>query len=649
MKKEVIENLKDKFTKKNLVSYIPVIIIRILFLFTIALKTEMFTVLTNICYDEGRKKLFVSAIYLMFTGEHTIFHLMFALGLFSIGYLFTKKGQYIFYFVSNLLMSILAIMDLSYYRANDDFLGFKNIFYPGTFNITGRQIFYSNKYYIAFFYDIIAIIVIVYIGIIIGNLCENRSAINSQENSILLKINNIKKAILSRPKFGILRFISIIICISIVISVKSNKIVVPDTRTYRGIFTKSWNVEDTVSYAGVVGYHYIEGYNLLKDGINGIITKEDKKKVKNWIDYNREDIPDNEYRGVLRNKNVIIIQVESLENFVINKKTNGKEITPFLNKLSKESIYFSSIYQQNNAASSIDCDFMVNTSIFPLGGNTITAIAHSQNTYKNSLPRVLKSEGYNTSTAHAEITGNFSWGETHKNSFGVDNIYDVNTFSVKEVVGYGISDKCLYPQVAEKLASTKKPFLYQFATLSSHGPFNIDKKYRTLNLPKEIDESYLGGYFESINYADRQLENFFNILGSNRLLDDSVVVILGDHTGVHKYYNDEIQNLDYEDGWWKDQDYKIPMFIYANGINPKEVIASGGQVDLLPTLLYMMGVDKDKYENTSMGRNLINTNRDATIRPDGTIYGEPKDEEEIAHLKEAYEIGSIIINKNYYK
>ena len=96
--------------------------------------------------------------------------------------------------------------------------------------------------------------------------------------------------------------------------------------------------------------------------------------------------------------------------------------------------------------------------------------------------------------------------------------------------------------------------------MSNHGPFEIDDKYRELDLPEEVDESYLGGYFESVRYTDRQIEMFFEKLDEMGILDNTMIVLYGDHGGVHKYYNDDIQKLDYEGNWWKEYDNKFKRY-----------------------------------------------------------------------------------------
>ena len=83
-------------------------------------------------------------------------------------------------------------------------------------------------------------------------------------------------------------------------------------------------------------------------------------------------------------------------------------------------------------------------------------------------------------------------------------------------------------------------------------------------------------------------------------------------------------------------------------MNSKVIEAHGGQVDLLPTICYLLGIDKEEYINTSMGRNLVNTNRDATIIKGNKIMGTISSEEEEDHLLNAYSVGKEIIEENYF-
>lgn len=546
-------------------------------------------------------------------------YLSFILLIYSFGYLLSKNKQIIFNVLLNITYSILMVADLWYFRVNRDFLGFKNIFFKGTFNPLGESLYQFKPIDVIFFIDIILIIAWI----------------------IIKKIRNEEKRDIGKfaftIKYSIVMILLSYICLDILGLGGWDK----------KMLQKQWTTLMSVRGPGPIGYHAVEAIRTLGRATNDT-SDEDSKQIQSWLDYNKENLEPNYYSGIAKGKNVVFLQIESLENFVINKEVNGKEISPFLNKLTKECLYFNNIYEQNNAGNSIDCDFMVNSSVFPLG-DKITALNYGENTFVSSMPRILQSEGYTTISTHAEDVGEFNWTELHKNSFGADKLWDINKYVYEETVGYGLSDRSFLTQLSNKLSNESKPFFVQAPTLSNHGPFNISDKYRELGLPEEINKSYLGGYFESVRYTDKQIEMFFNQLEEKGLLDNTVIVIYGDHAGVHKYYNDEIKDLNYDGNWWKEYDHKIPLIIYSKGMEPKTIEASGGQVDILPTVSYILGVDKSKYIDTSMGRILVNTNRDATVIKGNEIKGNIMDPKEEKHLRQAYKIGEKIIKNNYFR
>ena len=174
-----------------------------------------------------------------------------------------------------------------------------------------------------------------------------------------------------------------------------------------------------------------------------------------------------------------------------------------------------------------------------------------------------------------------------------------------------------------------------------------DKKL--LNLPKELDDNMLGGYFQSVRYADEAIKLFIEELEKNGQLDNTVLMIYGDHGGVHKFYEEEIKDAPLNENWWQENDKKIPFIIYNKDLKATTISKAGGQVDFLPTISYLLGVERSKFDNTSMGRVLVNTNRNATILNNGDIMGTPKDENEENHLKDVFKIADDIIKGNYFK
>ena len=597
--------------KNNLINS-PVLQLRFITVLDMLLKNILFMTLIHMAsYNLGTsltKALAFSVVYLGFV-------LLF----YAFGYTLSNNRQTIFYIILNTLFSILLLADLWYFRANRDFLGLKNILVSGTFNPSNLSLINPKIIDVVFFIDII---------LIIARFSIKRVSI-VQKRSI--------------PKFSSSFGVSIAIIIASVICIDIFKL---SSYSTASISTTQWNPAETITAAGPISYHLQEA----SKSINRLISKpssDDVSEIETWLNYNKENLPDNEYKGLFKGKNVIFLQIESLENFIIGQKANDKEIAPFLTKLSKESLYFTNIYEQNNGGDSIDCDFLINSSTFTLG-DQITGLNYGDNIYPNSLPRLFDNLGYKTITSHAENYAAFNWSELHKNAFGVNTLWSLDDYNNDEAIGYGISDRTFLNQLSEKLKNIQQPFFFQSPTLSSHGPFEIGKQYRELGLPKEIDESKLGGYFESIHYTDAQIKMFFEKLDQAGILNNTVVVMYGDHTGVHKYYNNEIKDLNYEGNWWKEYDHKIPLIIYTPNMKPSIIKASGGQSDFLPTIAYLMGIDKSQYENTSMGRVLVNTNRNSTIIRTKEIEGNVQSPEEEQHVLNSYAIGQKIIKDNFF-
>ncbi len=542
----------------------------------------------------------------------------FILLFYSFTYLLSKKGQNIYLLIMNFIYSLLLIADISYYRTSRDLLSLKQLLYPSSFNLYNESIIN---------FKILDLIFIV--------------------DSIIILVIYIIKKIESREKRSFKKFF---------ISIIASMLIISGSVIYYDIYHLSSNWYDTIATiqhntvvnnnaGGPIAYTLSESLRaLMRKSYK--LSEQDKKEVEDWFEQNREDLPNNEYFSALKGKNILLIQVESLENFVLNRTVEGNEITPFLNKLVKNSIYCSNFYEENGEALSIDCDFIVNSSIYP-SRRYKTGVYYGENTYSSSLPRILKRNGYHTISTHAEDKDNYNWSEFHRCGFNPDEMWSIEDYDYDEKIGYGLSDESFYRQVYDKIQNIKQPFFLQMATLASHGPFDIGDENKTIHFSYKLESTHLGKYFQAVRYADEQLEKFYNKLVESGMMENTALVILGDHSGVHRYYNDELQKLDYEGDWWRNFDHKIPLIIYAEGIKPKEVTVSGGQVDVLPTLSYLLGIDKNEYNKTSMGRVLLNTNRDATIMHTQEIVGNVRNEEEREFILKSYDIGEKIIKSDY--
>ncbi|MDU5110807.1 MAG: LTA synthase family protein [Clostridium sp.] len=547
-------------------------------------------------------------------------HLLIIAFIFSIMFLFKYKGKIKSAMILNLIITLLFVADIWYYRVNGTFLSLRHLLHPEIFNPIGKSLFNFRVVDLLFFIDFLVFFILF-----------KFDRIRDFKDESKLSLRAIKTIVIAGLTLGI------VLLSHYVIDIKG---LIPGQSFLR----LSWAPFQSFSDMSPLGYH---GYDLFYFSNKNIdLTEENINEVETWLNNNKEDLPDNEYFGLLKDKNLIAIQVESLENFVINQKVNGQEITPTLNKLLKNSLYFDNIYEQNNSGTSSDADLMVNTSIFPIR-STSTFPTYPWTSY-NSLQMLLNNKGYNTISTHAELPGSWNWAEPHK-AFETDKLWDIYEFEEDEIIGPGLSDESYLRQISEKLKTETEPYYTFIATLTSHGPFEIPDDKKLLDLPKELDENMLGGYFQSVRYADEAIKLFLEELDKNGQLDNTVIMIYGDHGGVHKFYEDQIKDAPLNENWWQENTKEIPFIIYNKDIKAETISKVGGQTDFLPTISYLLGVEREDFESTSMGRVLVNTNRDAVILNDGEIKGTPKDANEEQHLKDTFKIADYIIQGNYFK
>ena len=128
------------------------------------------------------------------------------------------------------------------------------------------------------------------------------------------------------------------------------------------------------------------------------------------------------------------------------------------------------------------------------------------------------------------------------------------------------------------------------------------------------------------------------------------MVFYGDHSGVHKYYNDELKNIKGpREDWWFENNLQIPLIIYSKGFKGETISIHGGEIDIMPTLCYLMGVDEKFYKNTVLGRNLLKTKYDYSINNKGIYIGNNYGTNFKTHALKAIEIADLIITGNYFK
>jgi len=579
------------------------------------LKSIFFLGLVN--NDGAHFKL--SKAFEMFTNQpFVLIYISFEIAFLSVAFLFRGKLHYWALMIINGLLSFSMIVDLINFRAFGNFLSVYTLSQTSNLdNLFSSIVSMLRPVDLVFGFDI-----------------------------MLLMIVGYKVA----PQFkSVLRSFLIFLMLMLVSSgyIFANYLMVDvfGENDQKFLFKSSWSQNQTMSNLSPLGYHLFDTYNYWEDSEPFAISPEEKKRVEAWFSAKRENLPKNSYSSKFKGKNLIVLQVESLENFVIGKRVNGEEITPNLNRLLNNSLYFSNFYEQVWNGTSSDADLMANTSVYPVRQGS-TFFRFPGNTY-NSLPNILESHGYGTLAIHPDKGGYWNWRQA-LTSIGFQRTIDEGYFKMDERIGFGISDGTYLRQVGSVIKAEKQPFYTFLVTLTSHAPFDLPIQYRELKLDPVLDESKLGGYFQSIHYTDQQIGAFIDKLEKDGLLDNTVIALYGDHTGVHKFYDDEIKQLKNPESWWLEGHNQIPLIIYSKGMTGEEIKTTGGHIDLLPTLAYLMGIDRKEYEGTAMGRNLLNTNRDFAVLSSGQVVGTFPSDKDREEAVLGVGIADEIIRSNYW-
>ena len=427
------------------------------------------------------------------------------------------------------------------------------------------------------------------------------------------------------------------------------------TKTEWGRIVKMWNRESVVASFGIYTYQINDIFQSLEPKINNLFGHDSAfRKVKEYFDTREVVNGNNEYTGIFEGKNVLVIHAESLQTIALNRKFNDKAVAPTFDRLSQEGIYFSNYYSQVGVGTSSDAEFTFSTSLMPSLNGTV--FVNYFNREYPSIQKAFKNKGYYTFSMHGN-TGDFWNRSTMHQNMGYDKFYSKTSFDIDETIGLGISDKSFFKQVVpmiKEIAESGKPFYGTLITLTNHTPWNdlelMDEYDTTLSAMVDgeevvrdyIQDTTLGDYFRSVHYMDQAMEQFLNDLDEAGILENTVIVIYGDHDAriSRKNYNilynyDPVTDsvleegdegyVDYNEYEYK-LDKKVPFIIWTKNKEYRmEIKKVAGMIDAYPTLSNMFGLVANEFQ---LGSDLLNQ-----VNSDNTVV---------------FTDGSYVTNKIYY-
>lgn len=364
----------------------------------------------------------------------------------------------------------------------------------------------------------------------------------------------------------------------------------------------------SVRYGTIYGYHFVDIKNAVTNHKSTIYNTYDEmmEAYETLKNKKKSDTDSEKYTGIAQGKNVFVVQLESVQQFVIERKINGKEITPNLNRFLAENIYVSNMHASSYTTTA-DSEHSFITSIYPSENGEAFSKYYS-NTY-DDIFKNYKKAGYTNVYAH----GNYDTFWNRKNVFAkydVDNVYFIHDFAdTSELIRTYLSDELLYRQILDMLPQTQGPIFADIVAASSHKPFDLEgiqnKEHKISIDVGKYKGTQLGDYLESVNYADYAFGIFLEELKARNLYEDSVILVYGDHYGMTMYDEDLIEFLGEDKQNYNSVRMQFEFSNVACGMRIPEIQKMRieepvSKIDIKPTLMQIANIEDTFSLGTSI-------------------------------------------------
>ena len=413
-------------------------------------------------------------------------------------------------------------------------------------------------------------------------------------------------------------------------------------------FAKQWNREYVVMKFGIYVYQFNDIITSVQPKINSLFGYDKANKEVTEYYKNKEKSADNKYTGIFKDKNVLVIHAESIQRNLFDMSFNGQDVVPNLKRIASEGMYFSNYYPQVSVGTSSDSELTFTTSLMPTQSGT-AFVSYFDRTY-NSIPNLMNDMGYFTFSMHANNADFWNRRAMYEH-LGYQKFYSKSDYKVttENTIGLGLSDKEFFKQSMPKLTKINEKYDKWYGLmimLSNHTPFSDVEHYGNYEVnmketvtkedgtTEEVVHPYLegrklGNYIKSAHYADEALGELFQELDENGLLDNTVVVIYGDHDArlprkeydyMYNYNKETDSKLDKDDPNYKEYDSyqyelgrKVPFIIWTKdmagtdlNMEVKDVM---GMYDAMPTLGNMLGF----YNKYQLGHDIFDIKSDNIV------------------------------------
>lgn len=363
-----------------------------------------------------------------------------------------------------------------------------------------------------------------------------------------------------------------------------------------GLLTRTFDNNYIVKYLGINEYAVYDGYKTAQTSAKmAKANVNDLTAVKRYLKENRVR-PSAEYQGVAKGKNVLVIHLESFQQFLIDYKWKGKEVTPNLNKIyhEKDTLSFDNFFNQVGQGKTSDAEMMLENSLYGLQSGSAMSSYGTSNTFE-AAPAILQQRaGYTTAVMHGGAGSFWNRNNAYK-SFGYDYFMPLSYYVNKPsyYIGYGLKDKIFFDQSVKYIERLPQPFYLKMITVTNHYPYELDKRNQTIAKTNTGDET-VDGYVQTAHYLDQAIGELMHWLKKSGLEKNTLIVFYGDHYGIsgnhHKAcaqllkkssFND-FDNLNFQ---------RVPLMFHMPHLKGGINHTYGGEIDVLPTLLNLLGIN----------------------------------------------------------
>lgn len=360
------------------------------------------------------------------------------------------------------------------------------------------------------------------------------------------------------------------------------------------VWTLTPSISAAILKSEIVTYHLMDVGKAVANGGQSDYSEEKLSQI-----VMSQTIGSDEYWGVAADKNVVLIQVEALQSFVIGKTYNRQEITPNLNAfLNDDCIWFPNHYYQIGGGNTADAEFSALNSLYAPEKEAAYE-KYPTNTYYG-LPWILKDNGYSGAYAYHGYIGSFWNRETAYPYQGFDDFYSLEDMEGLEIHGMmeGVTDLELFNRMLTDMKEQVKdgPVMQMAVTLSTHHPYWLPEQYLDFELFPEDEGTTCGSYLTSMHYFDQCFGAYVDGLKEAGLWDETVIVLYGDHMALPSYERESVEFMEkyFCDSYTYAEQFRVPLLMHVPGVDSTQITPANGHIDILPTLLHVLGIENTR-------------------------------------------------------